>query len=152
MEKINMTFGFYVDYLRKCRVLLSRVHVKEHLSMVWLWTDSVWSFVRYGCTVSHYVQGEFYRMRGFERRNVVTFRKFKKLMELNDPAYIPILRDKDKFNVHFASFVHRDWLKASTMTYDDFLAFCNRHRRFVIKPLDGMEGNGVNIMITPPIP
>lgn len=145
-----MNFTFVKNYIAKCHAMLRLVSQHEKLPMLWLWADSVWAMLRYGCTITQYAQGEFYRLRGFERRRIVTFRRFRKLQQLNAPASIPYLRDKDKFNAHFAPFVHREWIKTSYMTFDNFVAFCQRHSRIVLKPLDGMEGKGVRMILPPP--
>lgn len=144
-----MNIRFVKTYLKKCNNQLHIAHSQDNVSMLWLWCDSVWSLLRYGCTVTEYVQCGFYKMRSFERIRIVTFPKFRKLVKLNDPKYIPILRDKDKFNSFFAPFVHRDWLASSKMTFDEFTSFCQKHSQIVLKPLDGTEGHGVSI-ITPP--
>ncbi len=142
MSKINFLRG----YLQKCNGLLHEVHDRDKIPMATLWLDSVWALLRYGCTITHYTHGGFYKLRDFERKKVVTFRRFKQLQKLNDPKFIPFLRDKDKFNVHFAQFVHRKWLKMSSTTLEKFEDFCQRHDKIVIKPLDGMEGRGVHIL------
>lgn len=144
-----MNLHFVKQYIHKCNVQLHIAHSQDNVPLLWLWCDSIWSLLRYGCTVVEYVQSGFYRMRGFERRQIVTFPRFRKLVKLNDPKYIPFLRDKDKFNQFFAPFVHRDWLASSEMTLDEFTQFCKRHGQIVLKPLAGTEGHGVSV-ITPP--
>lgn len=146
----NMNIQFVKNYLHKCNEKLLIAHKQDGVSMAWLWIDSIWSLMRYGCTVTEYVQSGFYKMRSFERKRIVTFSKFRRLLKMNDPKYIQYLRDKDKFNKYFASFVHRDWLKASEMSFDDFFSFCQKHSQLVIKPLDGTEGHGVKIVDAPP--
>ena len=146
-----MNIRFVKTYLKKCNNQLHIAHSQDNVSMLWLWCDSVWSLLRYGCTVTEYVQCGFYKMRSFERKRIVTFPKFRKLVKLNDPKYIPILRDKDKFNSFFAPFVHRDWLASSKMTFDEFTSFCQKHSQIVLKPLDGTEGHGVSIITPPPV-
>lgn len=142
-------FKFVKAYISECQKLLRDVSQREKISMAHLWIDSVWAYLRYGCTITQFTVGNFYRYRSFERKRIVTFRHFRQLQSLNDPAYISFLRDKDKFNSYFAPFVHREWLKAKDMSFTEFSSFCHRHESLVIKPLAGLEGQGVTIIKSP---
>ena len=61
-------------------------------------------------------------------------------------GYSHYLLDKATFNKKFEKYVKRDWVDTSTCTYDEFLAFCEKHDRFFAKPVKGTGGEGARII------
>lgn len=59
-----------------------------------------------------------------------------------------VLLDKAKFNEVFAKYVNRDWIDASTCSFDEFKAFVERHDRFFGKPVRGTGGQGAHVIKT----
>ena len=51
------------------------------------------------------------------------------------------LEDKALFNTHFARFVGRKWLVSTNMSFEEFSNLA--HDGVIVKPLGGMEGDGV---------
>ena len=116
-----MEFKTYFSYFSKTNQLLKTVHEKEGLSLIYLWIDSSWCFIRYGCTSRQYVHGSFYRYRTFQRRRILTMRGlFRLIHTVNNKEYIPLLEDKEKFNQYFCNYVHRKWIVSKSMTLMDF--------------------------------
>lgn len=139
-----MSIQYFISYIKRCNKLLKDIRRKENATLISLWIDSIWSFFRYGCTIRQYSDGKFYRYSSFERRQIVTTRKYFKLVrKTNDPAYVKYLEDKEKFNEKFSKYVYRKWLTSSTMTLENFTMLCHSKTGVIVKPLGGMEGAGI---------
>lgn len=106
--------------------------------------DSIWARFRYGCALNHYVVGNFYKRSVYERRKIYTYKNWRKVVAIaNKSDSIHYLKEKVDFNTYFADFVRRDWLYSKTMNFDDFKDFCNKHKCAIVKPMSGLEGDGV---------
>lgn len=57
-----------------------------------------------------------------------------------------ILRDKAQFNRFFSAHVNRDWVDASTCSFEEFVAFLDRHEKFFAKPVRGTGGAGAHVV------
>jgi len=135
-----------IDYSIRCKSLLRDLSTKENIPVWQLWIDSIWSFIRYGCTIRQYHK-EFYQYSRLVRNHIFTFRKFKKLVaRTNNPSYIYLLSDKAAFNSHFSRFITRNWLSSNKMTFEDFDSLCNSKTGIIVKPLGGMEGKDISII------
>ncbi len=111
-----------------------------------LYLDCIWSFVRYGCVINHYIYGHFYQLRSYERKKAFTFRIWKRIIhKANDQSVIHFLKNKVDFNCLYADFLGRDWLYSKEMTIVQFKDFVNKHKEAIIKPMDGMEGDGISL-------
>lgn len=135
----------YIDYYRKCKDGLIPIHKKEGIPMLFLWIDCFWAFVKYGCTIRQYTKGAFYKLRFFERKRVVTFRHYVQVVKrMNDPRYICFLEDKEKFNTCFSPYVKRKWTSSRELDIERLTAFTESVQTgLIIKPLAGMEGEGI---------
>lgn len=139
-----MSPRFILDYIKRCHKNLSLLGKKENLSILKLWIDSVWSYLRYGCTIRQYINGNFFRLSSFERKKVLTCRKYFKLVRgTNDAKFVQYLEDKALFNHHFSKYVQRKWVTSKDMTEDDFSIVCEQDKGVIVKPLHGMEGDDI---------
>lgn len=139
-----MELKTYFSYFSKTNRLLKKIHEKEGLSLIYLWIDSSWCFIRYGCTSRQYVHGSFYRYRTFQRRRILTMRGlFRLIHTVNNKEYIPLLEDKEKFNQYFCNYVHRKWIVSKSMTLKDFKELYVASNGLIVKPLSGTEGGGI---------
>ena len=106
--------------------------------------DYLSAFVRHGAHIRQYIIGEFWRLSNAERSRRVTFYRMIKLEKAyNNPKYIHILSDKCEFNEFFKDLMHRGWLNVSKASFDEFKRFLLDYRSIIIKPKDGMQGNGI---------
>ena len=113
--------------------------------------DGIWCFMRYGCVFNQFTEGGFYKYRAYQRKKILTYRNWKKLVKVNAPADVHYFKNKVDFNTFYKDFVGRDWLNSATMTEAEFKQFANKHARAIVKPIDDWEGNGISmIKITPP--
>lgn len=108
--------------------------------------DGVWCWVRYGCVLNQFTEGGFYKYKAYQRRRILTYRYWKKLVRLNAPAQVHYLKNKVDFNTFFKDFIGRDWLDTSSMKEVDFMVFAKKHKRAIVKPIDDWEGNGIHII------
>lgn len=109
-----------------------------------MYIDSVWARIRYGCVLNHYVVGNFYKRSACERKKIYTYKDWCKVVATANKAdAIHYLKEKVDFNTYFADFVGRDWLYSKTMKFEDFIVFCKKHDCAIVKPMSGLEGDGV---------
>lgn len=135
---------FIFAYIKKCQNKLIDLSKQEKVSIWSLWLDSLWSYFRYGCTIRQYVNGNFFRYSSFERSKVLTCRKYYKILEnTNDISFTRFLEDKSLFNNYFSEFVHRKWVSSREMNENDFSIVCKQNKGIIVKPIEGMEGEGI---------
>lgn len=71
-------------------------------------------------------------------------------LKTNDENFVHYLENKDEFNVFFSKFIGRDWLllgnAEKSANFDDFRLFCEKHKSFIVKPIDSMKGQGIYIL------
>lgn len=107
-------------------------------------SDCIWSYIRYGCVLNHYLYGKFYKLSRSDRKKAFTYRHWAKIVpKVNNPDYIHFLKNKVNFNILFAEYLNRDWLFTGTMSLDEFTDFYRKHNEAIIKPMDGLEGIGI---------
>ena len=64
---------------------------------------------------------------------------------LNPSQYWPLLNDKTAFLQRFDGLHGREWLDLRKTTFETFDDFCRRNPQFVVKPLDGTCGRGIEL-------
>ena len=113
----------------------------------WLVIDCVMAKVLYGCVINQFVLGKMYRRKWFERRRMLTYRRWRHIIEdFNDRDFIHYLKNKKDFNNYFSRFVGREWRYSQELDFEDFKNFVSRHKRIIVKPVDGWEGDGVRLI------
>ena len=60
----------------------------EGMSQLAFTLDGIWCRMRYGCVFNQYTEGGFYKHTAHQRRRILTYRHWKRLVRLNDPAQI----------------------------------------------------------------
>jgi glutathione synthase/RimK-type ligase-like ATP-grasp enzyme len=138
---IKRIFG--MDYAGLFRTI-GQIHDRTGRSRIWLFFDMVHCGIRYGCGYNDYRLCEFYDLNDAQRATYVTRGVNNTLVHLlNDPADFHYLDNKAEFNRLWAPFVTRDWVDLSTASPAEFSAFVQKHPVFLIKPVDGTGGHGV---------
>ena len=125
---------------------LNSLSEESGITKWYLYKDCVWSYLRYGCVLNHYTEGRFYMRRSFERKKIFTYRKWKKVLTYNNQAYVHILKNKIDFNKFFKNQIGREWLFSRETGYDELVTFLKRHGAAFVKPVDGLEGDGCQIV------
>lgn len=104
---------------------------------------------KYGFSHDDYFDFEFYNKEPAVRE---TFLDEKLRLHIYkvcaDKEYRGLFKNKPTFNEKFAEFIHRDWVDATTCTFEEFKAFAEKHDRFFVKPLGRCGGRGAHIMET----
>lgn len=126
---------------------LKQLSKRESIPYSWLVIDCVLAKVLYGCVINQYVLGKMYKRKWFERRRMLTYRRWNHIIgKYNNPDYIHFLKNKKDFNNYFYQFVGREWRYTQDLEFEDFKDFVVRHQRIIIKPVDGWEGDGVRLL------
>lgn len=105
--------------------------------------DGIWCKFRYGCVFNQFTEGGFYKYRGYQRNNILTYRNWLKVIKANNPNDIHYFKNKVDFNIFYQSYIGRDWLHSVQMSKSEFSSFIEKHHCAIIKPIDDWEGNGI---------
>ena len=70
----------------------------------------------------------------------------KYIRTCNNPKYYDILNDKGLFLKKYKEFIHRDFIDLRECSYEDYVAFVDKHIEFIVKPVDGLCGKGVELI------
>lgn len=129
--------------VRKYCLALNKLSEETNASKWYLYTDCLWSWLRYGCVLNHYTEGGYYLRKRFEKKNIVTYRRWKKILKYNNKNYEHFLGNKLDFCKHFHDYIGREYLGSKEMTKEEFLSFLKKYDRVFVKPVEGLEGKGV---------
>ena len=114
------------SYLKKVWNVCQALSRQESQSVLYFFWDYLWCYLRYRCLIRHYYYGSFFRKRGFERKQCVTYSKALRIDRLfNEQSFVHVLNNKVEFNRFFSKFIQRKWLYGVEMTEEDFLSFVN---------------------------
>lgn len=141
-----MNIKVYSRGLSKYTKALNNLSEESGISKCYLYIDCLWSYLRYGCVLNHYTEGQFFKRRTFERKRIFTYRKWLKVLTYNECAYNHLLKNKIDFNNYFQEYIGRKWIYSNNIDYDVFMSFLKLHNSVFIKPIDGLEGDGCQIV------
>ncbi len=111
---------------------------------VWILGDMVWCGLRYQAGYNDYRSLDFYLLDGDQRASVLTRGKNNVIVrKYNDKAACIRLDDKGLFCKLYDPFLHREWLDLREASEEDFKSFAARHPTFIVKPVTGIGGAGV---------
>lgn len=126
---------------------ISAIHKKTGRSRLWLLQDMVRCSMKHGSGHVDYEQFEMYNMTEAQRATYLTRGRNNAIVkQYNDQSYNHILHNKDEFNARFDAYLDRDW--ALMREKEKAIAFLRKHQTFIIKPLDGSCGTGVQKLST----
>lgn len=133
--------------IRKYKDALDELALHLRVGRLLLYADCVWSYLRYGCVLNHYIYGQFYKLPAFERKKAFTFREWNRIIvKANCRDSIHVLKNKVDFNNYYSDFIGRDWLYSKDMTVDSLRSFLKKHEYVIIKPMAGLEGDGIKLV------
>lgn len=112
---------------------------KSVISHYW---DCLWCGIKYGCSPSQYIDGEFYRLKSFDREKTLTKGRGYELSRLYNKSK-EVCQNKVAFNGFFRQYVKRDWLYAKEASLAEIKDFIENHERVMVKPIDSAKGKGV---------
>lgn len=147
MKNIGYVFRrlFDMDYgamIRKINML----HKKTGHSRLWL----LWDMQR--CAIDHgagYMDYDLYEMYNVPQDNRYTYltrgRMNALVRQYNDPTKVHIFDNKAEFNVRFGDYMNRDWVDVTEENRDNVMAFLRKHSCYMVKPVNGSCGKGVEL-------
>lgn len=141
-----MNLHSVINGIKKYKRALSNLAARCDISPYYLYIDCLWAYLKHGCVLNHYIEGRFYLRRDFERKKILTYRRWLKVLEFNDNRYSHFLKNKVDFNNYFKDYIGRDWILSSDVSYDIFYSFFKKHKYIFIKPFDGLEGDGCQLL------
>lgn len=127
--------------------MVNYLHKKTGKSRLWLLKDMKDCAVNYGAGYMDYNLFEMYALTPAQRDTYLTRGRNNALIrKYNDQSFVHIFNNKDEFNELFEEFLHRDWVLVKPENREKVLAFLAKHDRFMVKPLDGCCGKGVELV------
>lgn len=126
--------------------MVNYLHKKTGKSRLWLLKDMKDCAVNYGAGYMDYNLFEMYALTPAQRDTYLTRGRNNALIrKYNDPSYVHLFNNKDEFNELFGEFLHRDWVLVTRENREKVMEFFAKHDRFMVKPLDGCCGKGVEL-------
>ena len=121
-----------------------KVHRRSGKAVLPLFLDIVRCGFRYGAGYMDYLVFEFEKLDAARRETYIT-RGVNNgyVRQLNPKEGWQALEDKCEFLRLIGPLAGRDWLDLRSCTDEEFGAFCGRHGKFVVKPIDATCGRGV---------
>lgn len=144
---INLKFlikrVFEMDYNAMFKKIDS-IHKKAGKNKVWLFLDMAKCARKYGAGYMDYDLFEMYNLTDAQRNTYITRGRNNALVaKYNDKSYFHVFENKDEFNTKFNKYLKRDWIKFDTATKQEILDFMKKHSTFMLKPIDGGCGKGI---------
>lgn len=108
------------------------------------WSDYMLCRKIHGVDSRQYSVGEFHKKSESERRATYTVKRSIKVNKhFNNQEFVHLFDVKSDFNSYFSKWVRRDWLLLADTQYETFLDFIAKHKTFMVKKVDGWQGEGI---------
>ena len=148
MKNLGYVFRRLLDMNYKAMWnMVNYLHKKTGKSRLWLLKDMKDCAVNYGAGYMDYNLFEMYDLTPAQRDTYLTRGRNNALIrKYNDQSYVHMFDNKDEFNEIFGEFLKRDWVLVNRENREKVLAFFAKHNRFMVKPLDGCCGKGVELV------
>lgn len=101
--------------------------------------------VFYGFTIWDYLEvSDGFKLSRYERKRFLTYKRMQKILSLvNSKNYCDVLLYKPETLKFFSEYVNRHWIYPKEATIDEWISFVRQNRIVIVKPVDGMCGNGI---------
>ena len=102
--------------------------------------------VFYGFTIWDYLEvSDGFKLSKYERKRFLTYKRMQKILSKvnNDCYYNDILLNKQKTLKYFSEYIKRKWIYPKESTEIEFISFVKNHPVLIVKPIDGMCGEGI---------
>lgn len=131
--------------LNKFKNDLKALSEREGRSASGLFCNFLYCFLKTGCGYSDYLNYRLYRKKGKELEEYVTIKHQDRFYEIVSPsAYKKFFTIKPAFLKNFAKYIDRDFFCDGSR--EELAEFLKNNEEFMIKPLDGLGGRGVEKM------
>lgn len=123
---------------------LKKVAKHENRSFIALLIKSVFLMLRYGYGMADFLNYELYKKSRAECLEYFSTKEENTFYEKVSPsAYKKRYTVKPAFLADFAKYTKRDFIVPAEGSYEDYLAFLEKHPVFMSKPYDGLAGQDV---------
>lgn len=123
------------------------VHARTGKNTLMILADIVACGFKYQAGYMDYLVFEFYLLNAAQRRTYITRGQNNRFVRLLNPQENwHLLEDKIEFLKRFDGLTGRSWIDLRETSHGEFEAFCEKHPKFVAKPLDGTCGRGVEFI------
>ena len=111
--------------------------------------DGVFDYLVFGSTITDYFELSFWNKTFRQKAQYATWRLHKRFIyEVDDNSTILRLSDKHNMYKSLQEFVRREQLYSKEASFEDFVAFCDRHDFFFTKPCGNSCGEGIEKIST----
>lgn len=122
--------------------------VKEQSTKKFIIFDILYCSIKYQAAFYDYLEFEFYDLNKKQRSTFLTNGKNNEIVRrFNNKKYWHILDNKQEFNDYFKKYLKRDYLKPNS-TEQQFHSFIQNKKMIILKPIDGVGGDGIQIFST----
>ena len=143
MKNLGYVFKRLLDMDYKAMLQkVNSIHKKTDRSRLSLLWDMQRCATNYGAGYMDYDLFEMYDLTPEQRDTYLTRGRNNALIKkYNNYDYGSCFVNKAEFNTRFAEFIHRDWVMLADK--EKALAFMQKQKCFIAKPLDGCCGRGI---------
>lgn len=107
--------------------------------------DMIYCGFRYQAGYMDYALFEMYSKNKKQRLSTMTRGKNNRYVSaLNDRSARSIFENKIEFHKAFSGYTKRGWLDLSTAGYEEFEAFIDTYGDIIVKPPEGIHGDGIS--------
>ena len=123
---------------------LNSLHKKTRKSRIALLLDMWQCATNYGAGYMDYDLFEMYKLTKEQRNTYLTRGRNNALfLKYNNREYAHYFTETDQFNTRFGDYIKRQWINVQTASREEVLAFIEKQGTFIVKPLDGCCGRGI---------
>lgn len=127
--------------------VIKKISHKTKKNYFWLLLDVIYSAIIYGAGCYDYQEFEFYNLNHQLRKTYLTRVKNNKIIKkYNNQKAFYKLDNKLEFNKLFKDYIKRDYLFITSNNYKLFQEFVKKHKEFIVKPINGEGGYGIQKM------
>lgn len=145
MANIKYLVGriLHMDYSAMIKKINS-IHKKTGKSRISIFNDMRICATKYGAGYMDYDLFEMYNLTDKERDTYITRGRNNDLIrKYNNQEYIHTFHNKNEFNEVFKEYINRDWINIKTSNKEEVLKFMKKHKVFMLKPMSGTCGKGI---------
>lgn len=123
---------------------IKEIHKKTKKNSLFIFFDMGICALKYGAGYMDYDLFEMYNLKGKERNTYITRGRNNDLIKkYNNSDYNYYFRDKAVFNETFKEYIKRDFIVLCDANKKDVIDFMKKHKTFMVKPLMGTCGKGI---------
>lgn len=136
------------DFKRMIK-MIKVVSKRSGHSFIHVFLDIFRCFINYGSGYMDYYLFYFETLTDDEKSTYINQAVNKNyIRHCNNPKFYNDLNDKPTFLEKYKKFINRDFLDLRKASYEEYVSFVDKHPEFIVKPIDGLCGYGVELLDT----